>query len=143
MGLKEKLASQEFVILAEMEPPKGTEVATMVVYATAVKNKVDAFIVPEMSNAVMRLSSLGGALLLQTRGMETVMQACCRDRNRLALQADLLAAAALGVPNLMAVQGEDITFGDHHLAKAVNDVELLDLLKAIKGLQAGKDMAGV
>ncbi|MFA5110913.1 MAG: methylenetetrahydrofolate reductase, partial [Desulfobaccales bacterium] len=102
MGLQEKLTAGEFVILAEMEPPKGTDVSAMVAGATNVKRMVDAFVVPEMSNAVMRLSSLGGSLLLQTKGLETVMQVCCRDRNRLALQGDLLAAQALGVPNVMA-----------------------------------------
>ena len=67
MPLQEKLTSGEFVILAEMEPPKGTDVSDMVAAATSVKRMVDAFVVPEMNNAVMRLSSLGGALLLQTR----------------------------------------------------------------------------
>ena len=94
MDLQEKLTAGEFVILAEMEPPKGTDVSAMVASATSVKRTVDAFVVPEMSNAVMRLSSLGGSLLLQTKGLETVMQVCCRDRNRLALQGDLLAAQA-------------------------------------------------
>jgi 5,10-methylenetetrahydrofolate reductase len=119
MRLQEKLASGEFVILAEMEPPKGTDVSAMVANAANVKRMVDAFMVPEMSNAVMRMSSLGGALLLQSKGLETVMQVCCRDRNRLALQGDLLAAQALGVPTVMAVAGEEITHGDHHQAKAV------------------------
>jgi methylenetetrahydrofolate reductase (NADPH) len=104
---------------------------------------VDAFVVPEMNNAVMRLSSLGGALLLQTRGLETVMQVCCRDRNRLALQGDLLAAQALGVANVMAVTGDEITHGDHHEAKAVHDLKLLELLTAIQTLQGGRDLAGV
>jgi 5,10-methylenetetrahydrofolate reductase len=143
MRLKEKLTAKKFVILAEMEPPKGADVQSLVTQAIAVKGKVDAFVVPEMSSAVMRLSSLGGVLLLQTRGMETIMQVCCRDRNRLALQADLLAAAALGVANVMAVTGEDITHGDHHRAKPVNDLDLLELLGAIKSLQSGKDLAGV
>lgn len=143
MQLKQKLASGEFVVLAEMEPPKGTDVSGMVAHATTVKRLVDAFVVPEMSNAVMRLSSLGGALLLQSKGLETVMQVCCRDRNRLALQGDLLAAQALGIPNVMAVAGEEITHGDHHQAKAVNDVDLMELLTAIQTLQAGRDMAGV
>lgn len=143
MQLQKKLASSEFVILAEMEPPKGTEVSAMVASAMAVKGRVDAFIVPEMSTAVMRLSALGGALLLQTKGLETVMQVCCRDRNRLALQADLLAAQALGVPNVMAVAGEDITFGDHHKARAVYDIDLLELLSAIQTLQSGRDLAGI
>jgi len=104
---------------------------------------VDAFVVPEMNNAVMRLSSLGGALLLQTKGLETVLQVCCRDRNRLALQGDLLAAQALGVPNVMAVTGDEISHGDHHQAKAVNDLDLLELLAAIQTLQTGRDLAGV
>lgn len=143
MDLQEKLTAGEFVILAEMEPPKGTDVSAMVASATSVKRTVDAFVVPEMSNAVMRLSSLGGSLLLQTKGLETVMQVCCRDRNRLALQGDLLAAQALGVPNVMAVAGEEITHGDHHQAKAVNDLKLLELLTAIQTLQSGRDMAGV
>ena len=76
----------------------------------------------------MRMSSLGGALLLQSKGLETVMQVCCRDRNRLALQGDLLAAQALGVPTVMAVAGEEITHGDHHQAKPCNDLDLLELL---------------
>ncbi|MCL4502772.1 MAG: methylenetetrahydrofolate reductase [Deltaproteobacteria bacterium] len=143
MQLQKKLASGEFVVLAEMEPPKGTDVAAMVANAGSVKRQVDAFVIPEMSNAVMKMSSLGGALLLQSKGLETVMQCCCRDRNRLALQADLLAAQALGVPNIMAVSGEEITFGDHHEARAVNDLSLLQLLGAIQTMQTGRDLAGV
>ena len=143
MPLQEKLTSGEFAILAEMEPPKGTDVSDMVAAATGVKRMVDAFVVPEMNNAVMRLSSLGGALLLQSKGLETVMQVCCRDRNRLALQGDLLAAHALGVPNVMAVTGDEITHGDHHQAKAVNDLDLLELLSAIQTMQTGRDLAGV
>lgn len=143
MPLKEKLTSGEFVILAEIEPPKGTDVADMVGAATGVKRMVDAFVVPEMNNAVMRLSSLGGALLLQTKGLETVLQVCCRDRNRLALQGDLLAAQALGVANVMVVSGDEITHGDHHQAKPVNDLNLLELLAAIQTLETGRDLAGV
>jgi methylenetetrahydrofolate reductase (NADPH) len=118
-------------------------VSDLVANAAKVKGRVDAFVISEMGNAVMRLSALGGALLLANRGLETVMQVCCRDRNRLALQGDLLAAAALGVNNVMAVPGVDITHGDHHRARAVNDVDLLELLGAIKTMKSGKDMAGV
>ncbi|MDP1762195.1 MAG: methylenetetrahydrofolate reductase, partial [Deltaproteobacteria bacterium] len=143
MPLQEKLTSGEFVILAEIEPPKGTDVSDMVASATGVKRMVDAFVVPEMNNAVMRLSSLGGALLLQTKGLETVLQVCCRDRNRLALQGDLLAAQALGVANVMVVAGDEITHGDHHQAKPVNDLNLLELLAAIKTMEGGRDLAGV
>lgn len=143
MGLKEKLASREFVILAEMEPPKGVDIAAMVANALRVKGKVDAFVVPEMSNAVMRMSSLGGCMVLAGKGFETVLQICCRDRNRLALQADLLAAYALGISNVMAVAGVDPSFGDHHRTRAVHDVDLVELLGAIQQLQNGRDMAGI
>jgi len=143
MGLKDKLSQKEFVILAEMEPPKGVDVSRMVNHATKVKGKVDAFVVPEMSNAVMRMSSMGGAMILQGKGMETVMQVCCRDRNRIALQADLLAGFASGISNVMAVTGEDPSFGDHHKARAVNDIDLNRLLQGIQTLQNGRDMAGI
>jgi 5,10-methylenetetrahydrofolate reductase len=143
MKLKRRFEQGEFAVLAEMEPPKGVDVSAMVTGARRVKGKVDAFVVPEMSNAVMRMSSLGGAMVLQNEGFETVMQVCCRDRNRLAIQGDLLAASALGVPNVMAVSGEDPSFGDHHQARAVYDIDLIALLKAIQALAGGRDMAGI
>ncbi|MDM8544072.1 methylenetetrahydrofolate reductase [Desulfococcaceae bacterium HSG9] len=143
MNLKRKLEAGDFAILAETEPPKGADVTAMVNNATKVKGDVDAFIVPEMSNAVMRMSSLGGAMILQGKGMETVMQVNCRDRNRIALQADILAASGCGVANIMAVKGEEPGFGDHHQARSVNDIDLAELLQVIQGLQQGKDMAGI
>jgi len=143
MHLKTKIESGEFVVLAEMEPPKGADVSSLIKNARRVKEQVDAFLIPEMSNAVMRMSALGGAITLQQAGMETVMQICCRDRNRLALQADLLAASACGISNVMAVSGQDTRFGDHHQAKAVYDITLMELLESLKKLQDGKDMAGI
>ena len=143
MQLKRKFDTGEFAVLAEMEPPKGVDVSTMVTHAMRVKGEVDAFVVPEMSNAVMRMSSLGGAVILQSKGMETVMQLNCRDRNRIALQADLLAAYGCGITNVMAVTGEDPSFGDHFQARSVYDIDLLELLGVIGGLQEGKDMAGI
>ena len=143
MHLKRKLDAGEFAILAEMDPPKGVDVSNMVANAIRVKGKVDAFVVPEMSNAVMRMSSLGAATILQGKGLETVMQINCRDRNRIALQADLLAANGCGITSVMAVTGEDPTFGDHHQARSVYDINLLELLRAISSLQKGKDMAGI
>jgi len=143
MHLKTKIEAGEFVVLAEMEPPKGADISSMIKNARRVKEQVDAFLIPEMSNAVMRMSALGGAIALQQAGMETVMQICCRDRNRLALQADLLAASACGISNVMAVSGQDPRFGDHHQAKAVYDITLMELLESVKKLQDGKDMAGI
>lgn len=143
MLLKSKFNKGEFAILAEMEPPKGADVSGMVSNAQRVKGKVDALLVPEMNNAVMRMSSLGAAMILQQKGMETVMQVNCRDRNRIALQADLLAGNACGISNVMAVTGEDPSFGDHHQARSVYDIHLPELLQAIKGLGKGRDMAGI
>lgn len=143
MGLGKKLSMGEFVILAEIEPPKGADATLMTANVLRVKGSVDAFVIPEMSNAVMRMSALGAAMLLQHKGVETVMQVCCRDRNRLALQADLLAASASGIAHVMAVQGEAPGFGDHHQTRAVYDLELPDLLQMMKTLQGGKDMAGI
>lgn len=143
MLLKDKLKAGQFAVLAEMEPPKGVDVDKFVANAIRVKDQVDAFIVPEMNSAVMRMSSLGGCLVLQNKGLSTVMQVNCRDRNRLALQADLLAGAACGVANIMAVTGEDPSFGDHHEAAAVHDIDLIGLLSAVTDLCKGRDMAGV
>ncbi len=143
MNLKDKLEAGRFVVLAEMEPPKGVDVDQYAANAIRVKDQVDAFVVPEMNSAVMRMSALGACLVLQNKGVPTMMQINCRDRNRLALQADLLAASACGVENLMAVTGEDPSFGDHHQASAVYDIDIFQLLEAVKGLCGGKDMAGV
>ncbi len=143
MDLQRKFEANEFAVLAEMEPPKGANAGMMIACAKKVKDKIDAFVVPEMSNAVMRMSSLGGAMVLQKEGLPTVFQVCCRDRNRLALQADLLAASALGIRNVMAVSGEDPSFGDHHQARSVYDIDLLQLLSAVQHLQRGRDMAGI
>ena len=143
MHLKRKFDAGEFAVLAEMEPPKGVDVSMMVSNARRVKGSVDAFLVPEMSNAVMRMSSLGGAVILQREGMETVAQLNCRDRNRIALQADLLSAYGIGITSVMAVAGEDPSYGDHHQARSVYDIDLLELLRVIRDLQTGKDMAGI
>jgi len=81
--------------------------------------------------------------MVQNKRMETIMQVSCRDRNRIALQADLLAAYACGIQNIMAVTGEDPSYGDHHQAAAVYDIDIDQLLGAIAALQTGKDMAGI
>ena len=143
MGLKQKMEAGEFIVLAEMEPPKGVDVSEMVTNAKRVKDGVDAFVVPEMSNAVMRMSSLGGAMVLRDEGLPTVFQVCCRDRNRLAIQGDLLAAYALGITNVMAVAGEEPSFGDHHQARSVYDIDLITLIGVIDRLRQGRDMAGI
>jgi len=143
MPLKERLKSGNFVVLGEFEPPKGVDFSLLLRNATLSRGRVDAIVVPEMANAVLKASSLGGCAFFEREGMETVLQVCCRDRNRLALQADILAASALGIRNIMAVPGEDIRFGDHPQARVVNDLDLMGVLEALGKLQAGRDLAGI
>lgn len=143
MTLKEKIASRKFVVLGEFEPPKGNDFSRLTKSANQVKGRLDTLVIPEMANAVMKASSLGGCAFLNAQGFETILQVCCRDRNRLALQADILAASALGVSNLMAVSGEDIKFGDHPQAREVYDLDLMQLLEILSKFQEGRDMAGI
>jgi len=143
MTLQEKIRSGKFVVLGEFEPPKGADFSPLSKSANLTRGRLDAVVVPEMANAVLKASSLGGCAFLQREGVETVFQLCCRDRNRLALQADILSAAALGVRNLMAVPGEDIRFGDHPQARTVNDLDLMGVLETVQKLQNGKDLSGI
>jgi len=142
MALQEKIKSGKFVVLGEFEPPKGADFSPLLKSANLARGRLDAILVPEMANAVLKASSLGGCAFFQREGIETVLQLCCRDRNRLALQADVLAAGALGIKNIMALSGEDIRFGDHPQARTVNDLDLMELLETTQKLQNGKDMAG-
>ena len=89
MSLQKKIESGDFIILGEFEPPKGSDFTRFLMNANQVKGRVDALVIPEMGNAVLKASSLGGCAFLQHHGIETVFQVCCRDRNRLALQADI------------------------------------------------------
>jgi 5,10-methylenetetrahydrofolate reductase len=143
MTLEKKIKSGDFAVIGEFEPPKGADFSPLLDNANRVRGRIDAYMIPEMANAVMKAGSLGGCAYLQNQNLETVLQVCCRDRNRLALQADIIAAAALGVANIMAVQGEEIKYGDHPQARTVNDLDLMELLEALQKLQEGKDMAGI
>ncbi len=143
MQFKKEFETGKFACLVQIEPPKGTDVSSIVADALSVKGEVSAFIVPEMGNAVMRMSSLGAAMILREQGVDTIVQVNCRDRNRLALQGDILAASALGIDSLMVETGDDPSLGDHHETKAVNDISLDELLGVINKLSQGKDMAGV
>jgi methylenetetrahydrofolate reductase (NADPH) len=143
MSFQKKLLAGDFVVLAEFDPPKGVDASDLVSNLIKIKGRVDGVIVPEMAQAVMRMSAMGGAALMQQHGMETIMQICSRDRNRLALQGDILAAYFLGIRNLLVIPGEEIMYGDHIDAKQFADIDELTLLRAIKGLQNGVDMAGM
>jgi methylenetetrahydrofolate reductase (NADPH) len=142
MHFKNKLERKEFVVLAEVTPPKGADATSMLAGAAQLTQLVDALVVTDMTGAVMRMSALGAAALLQNKGYRTVLEVQCRDRNRLALQGDLLAAGALGITDLLVSAGEDLRSGDHPEANAVFDLQPLDLLEVLAKLQQGRDMAG-
>lgn len=142
MRLRGKLQRGEFVVLAEIIPPKGTAVTAMMATAAQLISHVDALVVADMRGAVMRMSALGAAALLQQKATDTVLEVSCRDRNRLALQADLLAAGAHGITHLLIAAAEDVAAGDHPQAKPVYDLQPLELLEVARSLQRGRDMAG-
>jgi len=142
MSFQKRLSKGEFVVLAEMDTPKGVDISDLITNARRIKSRIDAVIVPDMADGMMRMSALGGAVLMQQQGIEAIIHVYCRDRNRMALQGDMLAAHVLGIQNLLVVRGEDMAFGDHHDAKSVDDLDELSLLGAIRSLQEGVDMAG-
>lgn len=142
MSFQKKLAAKEFAVLAEMHTPKGINISRLVNDAQRLKGRVDAVVVPDMDNGIMRMSALAGGALLQQQGIETIMHTYCRDRNRMALQGDALAAYVLGIQNLVVTGGEDMSESDHSDAKAVNDLNEVRLIEALVALQKGKDMSG-
>ena len=140
--LQQKLDAGEFAITAEVCPPKGSDCRDFMASALKLRGLVDAINVTDNQGANMRVSPLAAASLLVREGIEPVYQITCRDRNRLALQSDLLGAAALGIRNVLALSGDHISFGDHRQAKPVFDLDSVQLLQAIAGLMEGRDMAG-
>ena len=139
---EEKLHSEEFLVTTEIGPPKGVDVSEIIDHVDLLRDKVDAINVTDHQSSVMRFPSLGGCLLVKERGAEPILQMTCRDRNRLALQADLLFAYSRGIVNVLCLTGDSIDVGDHKEAKPVFDADSVQLLKMIKTLESGNDMAG-
>ncbi|MGF1459554.1 MAG: methylenetetrahydrofolate reductase [Leptolyngbyaceae cyanobacterium] len=129
----------EFLITAEVMPPKGGDISHMVQMAQQLRGRVHAVNITDGSRAVMRMSSLAAAAVLQQRGIEPICQMACRDRNRIALQADLLGAHALGIRNILALTGDPVKAGDQPEARSVFDLESVRLLKLIRQLNHGFD----
>lgn len=143
MSFEKRLQSGEFVVLAEMNTPKGVDTSQFLFNARRIKGRVDAVIIPDMDNGIMRMSALAGGVLMHQQGIEAVIHLYCRDRNKMALQGDILAAHALGIQNLVVVPGENILNADHHDAKPVNDLDETGLIRAIRSLEQGTDLAGI
>jgi len=140
--LEEKLCSGEFMVTTEIGPPKGADTSELVHHVDSLKDRVDAINVTDHQSSVMRFPSLGGCLLVKEHGGEPVLQVTCRDRNRLALQADLLLAYSRGIRNVLCLTGDSIDVGDHKEAKPVFDLDSVQLLKMIRTMESGTDMGG-
>jgi len=141
MSLRTRLEAGKFVVTAEVGPLKGTDTAEINEVAELLRGRVTAVNVTDQQSAVMRLGSLATCHLLKEKGLEPVFQMTCRDRNRLALQSDLLSAYVLGIENVLAITGDLPALGDHPQAKPVFDLDSVQLLQVIKRLNEGYDMA--
>jgi len=147
MKLTDIFQKKEFVITSEVGPVKGCcrnghNLPSFVREALSLKDYVHAVNVTDNQSAVMRLGSLGASVLLKQQGLEPIFQLTCRDRNRLALQSDLLSACSLGIDNVLCLTGDHLKLGDHQSAKAVFDIDSVQLLHIAKGLNQGQDMMG-
>jgi methylenetetrahydrofolate reductase (NADPH) len=141
-SFREVLKSGKFVITSEIGPPKGTNIEKMLHHIDLLKDKVDALNVTDHQSSVMRFPSIGGCLAIKERGGEPILQVTCRDRNRLALQAELLFAYTRGIRNVLCLTGDAVVVGDHKGAKGVFDLDSAQLLKTIRQMESGKDLGG-
>jgi 5,10-methylenetetrahydrofolate reductase len=139
---KEALDAGKFVVTSEVGPPKGTDIKEMLHHAELLKGKVHGVNVTDNQSAVMRIGSLAVSKLMLDMGHDPIFQMTCRDRNRIAIQSDLLGAAVLGIRNVLCMTGDHPNAGDHKQAKPVYDIESVQLLKVVESLNSGKDMAG-
>jgi methylenetetrahydrofolate reductase (NADPH) len=140
--LRQALESGQFVVTGEIGPPKGVTLDRCLHDAEMLRNHVIAINVTDLQSAVMRIGSLAVSARMVERGLEPIYQLTCRDRNRLALQSDLLSAWALGIENVLCLTGDHPVLGDHAEAKPVYDFDSVQLLKATSTLNQGHDMAG-
>jgi methylenetetrahydrofolate reductase (NADPH) len=141
-SFKEVLKSDKFVITSEIGPPKGTNIEKMLHHIDLLKDKVDALNVTDHQSSVMRFPSIGGCLAIKEQGGEPILQMTCRDRNRLALQAELLFAYTRGIRNVLCLTGDAVVVGDHKAAKGVFDLDSAQLLQTIRQMETGKDLGG-
>jgi methylenetetrahydrofolate reductase (NADPH) len=141
-SFKEALNSGKFVITSEVGPPKGTNLDKMRHHIELLMDKVDGLNMTDHQSSVMRYPSLGGALVVKEMGGEPILQMTCRDRNRLALQADLLFACSRGINNVLCLTGDSVILGDHKEGREVFDLDSSQLLATIRVMEKGKDLGG-
>ena len=136
---RQAVSNKEFLITAEVAPPKGTNPVHMLEMAKTLKGRVHGVNITDGSRAVMRMSPVAASLILLQQGIEPICQLACRDRNAIALQGDLLGAYALGIRNLLALTGDPVKAGDHKESKPVFELESVRLIKLIEQLNKGFD----
>jgi 5,10-methylenetetrahydrofolate reductase len=141
-SFREALNSGKFVVTSEIGPPKGVNIEKMVHHIDILKDKVDAINVTDHQSSVMRFPSIGGCLHIKEQGGEPILQMTCRDRNQMALQAELLLAYTRGINNVLCLTGDSIVVGDHKQAMDVFELDSVQLLKTIRQLESGKDLGG-
>jgi 5,10-methylenetetrahydrofolate reductase len=141
-SFSQALASDRFIILCELDPPHSADPSLKDDKIAFLKGKIQAAVVPDNHQAKLHMSPLAFSRYLLDQGVEPMMTLTCRDRNRLALQSDLLGAAALGISNILALTGDYLSWGDHPQAKPVFDLDSIQLLQAISQFKAGTNLMG-
>ncbi len=134
-NLEKLLSEKKFVVTAEIGPPKGCNPDKIKDKAVILRGYADAFNITDNQTAVVRLSSMGGSVILQKMGLEPIMQLSCRDRNRIALQSDVLGAASCGIRNILFISGDHQSFGNHPDAKGVYDLDSIQLINIVKNMR--------
>ena len=142
MTLSKALADKKFIVTCELAPPKGTDVSSLSQISRALKGLVNAINLTDGQGGNMRMCPLAASTFLLKEGVDVIWQLTCRDRNRIAMQADCLGASAIGIRNVLPMRGDDPKSGDHPEAKGVFDLETTELIKTIKKLNDGFDMTG-
>ncbi|MFZ3047018.1 MAG: methylenetetrahydrofolate reductase [Desulfatirhabdiaceae bacterium] len=142
VSFKDTLTSGEFIVTAEIGPPKGTDIEEMKQHINLLKNRVHGLNMTDNQSSVMRLPSLVGCHIISQLGGTPILQMTGRDRNRMALQSDLLGASVMGIDTVLCLTGDHITLGDHKDAKPVHDLESVQILKAVRMLETGQDLSG-
>ena len=147
-NLEKVLESGRFAVTAEAGPPKGTSPAVIQRKGEQLRNCCDAVNVTDNQTAIVRMSSLAGCTLLKAQGVDPVMQIVCRDRNRIAIQSDVLGAVALGIGNILCLSGDHQKFGNHPTARNVFDIDSMQLIQTLKAMRdekkfvCGEDISG-
>lgn len=147
-NLEKVLASGQFAVTAEAGPPRGASAASVQKKGELLRHCCDAVNVTDNQTAIVRMSSLAGCVILKEQGIEPVMQMVVRDRNRLAIQADMLGAVALGIGNILCLSGDHQKFGNHPAAKGVFDIDSMQLIQTLKNMRdekkfiSGDDISG-